>query len=116
MSCLELDDAEIIKISEPMLSDTIEGVARRDYALHARHFSVALKARITPERFLADCDQREEDWGRPGERVLISILRKPKSFTLVWDQMYDRAEGQVMGMATIALKGGRYFVDYFLLH
>ncbi len=116
MSCLELDDPEIIKIAEPMLNDTIEGVARRDYALHARHFSVALKGQINPERFYADCDAREEQWGRPATRELIAILRKPKSFTLVWDQEYSRAEGQILGMATVALKGGRYFVDHFLLH
>ena len=116
MSCLDLDDEAILKVADPMMVDTIEGIARRDHALHSRHFSVALKSEIGPDRFLADCDQREADWGRPEGRELICILRKPRSFTLVWEQGFDRAEGQVLAVLTIALKGGRYFVDHLLLH
>ena len=116
MSCLELDDAEARRIADPMMDDAMAGVARRDYALHCRHFSVALKGTLSPEGFLAACDRREADWGTPGPRELVCVFRKPKSFTLVWNQGFDRSEGQVMALATIALKGGRYFVDHFLLH
>ena len=116
MSCLELSDAEAVKIAEPMMEDVMLGVSRRDYQLHCTHFSVNLKSRITPEVFLTDCDQREKDWGLPGNRELTAIFRKHKSFTLVWVQQYTRTDEQVVAMATVALKGGRYFVDYFLLH
>ena len=116
MSCLELSDAEIVKIAEPMMEDVMLGVSRRDYRLHSTHFSVHLKSQITNEVFLADCDQREKDWGLPGSRELTAIFRKHKSFTLVWVQQYTRTEEQVVALTTIALKGGRYFVDHFLLH
>ncbi len=116
MSCLELSDADIIKIAEPMMDDIMLGVSRRDYTLHSTNFSVNLKSCITPERFLSDCDQRETDWGLPGSRELTTIFRKDKSFTLVWLQQYTRTEEQVVALTTVALKGGRYFVDYFLLH
>lgn len=116
MSCLELSDADIVKIAEPMMEDIMLGVSRRDYQLHSTHFSVDLKSRITHDVFLADCDQRETDWGLPGSRELTTTFRKDKSFTLVWLQHYTRTEDQVIAMTTIALKGGRYFVDNFLLH
>lgn len=116
MSCLDLTDAEIVKIAEPMMDDIMLGVSRRDYKLHSSHFSVNLKSRIPSEDFLAACDQRESDWGLPGERQLTAVFRKHKSFTLVWLQHYTRTDDQVVAMTTIALKGGRYFVDYFLLH
>lgn len=116
MSCLELSDEQIVRIAEPMMEDTMLGVSRRDYRLHSTHFSVNLKARITSDVFTSDCDQREQDWGLPGSRELTTIFRKHKSFTLVWLQQYTRTDEQVIAMTTIALKGGRYFVDYFLLH
>ena len=116
MSCLELEDADALKIAEPMMDDIMAGVARRDYKLHSIHFSVALKSSLGPDEFLAHCDQREKDWGRPGGRELVAIFRKEKSFTLIWDQQFDRTNGHVVSLTTIALKGGRYFVDYFLLH
>lgn len=111
-----MDDAEILKVAEPMMDDIMLGVARRDYNLHSKHFSVNLKSKLGPQEFLEACDQRESDWGRPGQRALISIFRKEKSFTLVWNQQYNDTPGQVIALTTVALKGGRYFVDYFLLH
>jgi hypothetical protein len=116
MSCLDLTDAEIVKIAEPMMDDIMLGVSRRDYNLHSSHSSVSLKSRITSEVFLEACDQRERNWGLPGERELTSIFRKHKSFTLIWLQHYTRTDDQVVAMTTIALKGGRYFVDHFQLH
>lgn len=98
------------------MDDVMRGVDNRDFALHSRHFSVSLKSSTSQEQFLLDCDAREAAWGRPGVRHLTMIFRKPKSFTLVWVQEFDKADGQVMAVATVALKGGRYFIDYFLLH
>jgi len=98
------------------MDDIMAGVARRDYKLHSIHCSVAWKGVLGPDEFLSACDQRESDWGKPGARELVAIFRKEKSFTLIWDQHFDRTSGQVVAMTTIALKGGRYFVDYFDLH
>jgi hypothetical protein len=111
-----MDDAQIVKIAEPMMNDIMLGVSRRDYKLHSAHHSVSLKSVLSQEDFLSACDQREIDWGLPGDRELVCIFRKYKSFTLVWEQRYTRTEGQVLAMATVAVKGGRYFVDQFLLH
>ena len=116
MSCLELDDNDILKVANPMMDDIIRGLARRDYALHSCHFSVNLKSLGGPEAFLEACDQYEADWGSPGQRELVAIFRKQKSFTLVWDQQFSNLEGQVMAAMTVAVKGGRYFVDHLLLH
>jgi len=113
MDCLALDDAEIGRIAEPMMDDVMLGLARGDYVLHSRHFSVDLKGQRPPETFQLDLGQPR---GAPGERQLCCIFRKPKSFTLVWDQSFERAEGQTLAMMTVALKGGRYFVDHFLIH
>jgi len=115
-TCLELSDSDILKVAEPMMDDIMLGVSRRDYKLHSSHFSVSLKSVIDAEHFLESCDQREREWGQPGQRELITIFRKEKSFTLIWNQHYNRTEGQVLAMTTVALKGGRYFVDYFLIH
>ena len=112
---MELSDEDACKIAEPMMDDAMAGVARREYQLHSRHFSVNLKSQVGPDDFLAACDAREADWGSPGMRHLVCIFRKPKSFTLVWNQEYDREAGQVVLIATIALKGGRYFIDQFQL-
>lgn len=98
------------------MDDIMLGVSRRDYKLHTIHSSVNLKSRMSPEAFLEACDRREADWGLPGERQLTTVFRKHKSFTLVWLQHYTKTDDQVVAMTTIALKGGRYFVDNFLLH
>ena len=116
MSCMDLSDEEIVKIAEPMMDDIMTGVARREYKLHSNQFSVNLKDLIGGDTFLEQCDQRERDWGLPGDRSLISIFRKEKSFTLIWDQKFTRTDSQVMALVTVALKGGRYFVDYVLVH
>jgi len=116
MSCIDLDDDEILKIADPMMDDVMAGISRRDYKLHSAHFSVALKSVRGPDEFLEACDQYEADWGLPGARELVAIFRKEKSFTLIWDQHFLRTDGQVIAMTTVALKGGRYFVDHFLLH
>jgi hypothetical protein len=116
MSCLELDDAKASDIAEPMMDDIMAGIARRDYALHTAHHSVNLQSTLASDAFLAVCDTREANWGLPGNRELVCVFRKKKSFTLVWNQHYDKVGGQVMAVTTIALKGGRYFVDFFLLH
>ena len=116
MSCLELEDNDILNVANPMMDDIIRGLARRDYALHSCHFSVSLKSLGGPEAFLEACDQYESDWGSPGQRELVAIFRKQKSFTLVWDQQFSKMEGQVMAVVTIAVKGGRYFVDHLLFH
>lgn len=111
MSCLDLDDNDILKVANPMMDDIIRGLARRDHALHTCHFSVHLKSLGSPESFLEDCDRYETSWGRPGQRELVSIFRKAKSFSLVWNQDFSNTDDQVMAVQTIALKGGRYFVD-----
>lgn len=111
-----MDDAEIVKIAAPMMDDIMLGVSRREYALHSAHFSVSLKSTLDQEHFLSACDQRERDWGLPSDRELVCIFRKQKSFTLVWEQRYTGTQDQVVAMTTIAIKGGRYFVDQFLLH
>jgi len=116
MTCLELSDGDILKVAEPMMDDIMLGVSRRDYKLHSSHFSVSLKSVLGSEQFLESCDQRERDWGLPGQRELVTIFRKEKSFTLIWNQLYSRTDDQVLAMTTIALKGGRYFVDHFLIH
>jgi len=116
MSCLELDDDEILKVANPMMDDIIRGLARRDYSLHSCHFSVNLKSLGSPDSFLEMCDRFETDWGSPGDRVLVSVFRKPKSFTLIWEQQFSASDGQVMALMTVALKGGRYFVDHLLFH
>ncbi len=99
-----------------MMDDIMRGLAQRDFALHSCHFSVNLKSAISPDAFLQKCDKYAADWGQPGQRELMCIFRKQKSFTLVWDQNFTHTEGQVMGMLTVALKGGRYFADAFDLH
>ena len=116
MSCQELSDADILKIAEPMMDDIMLGVSRRDYKLHSANFAVSLKGVVGSEDFISACDQRENDWGLPGDRELVCIFRKHKSFTLVWEQRFTRTEGQVVAMLTITIKGGRYFVDQFQLH
>ena len=116
MSCIELDDEAILKVADPMMNDIMKGVSRRDYKLHSAHFSVVLKSVIGPDEFLSACDDQESQWGLPEARELMAIFRKDKSFTLVWDQHFDRTNGQVVAVLTIALKGGRYFVDHFSLH
>jgi len=116
MSCLELDDNDILKVANPMMDDIIRGLARRDYSLYTCHFSVDLKSLGGPDDFLALCDQYAAEWGSPGERELVAIFRKQKSFTLVWNQNFSGTDGQVMSMMSVALKGGRYFVDQLLLH
>ncbi len=116
MSCLELDDNEVLNIADPMMDDVIRGLLQRDYALHSCHFSVTLKSQIGPEEFLANADHYESNWGRPGGRELACIFRKEKSFTVVWHQQFSNTNAQVMGVVTVAIKGGRYFVDYLLLH
>ncbi len=98
------------------MDDIMLGIRRRDYALHSRHFSVNLKSRIDAENFLKACDEQEADWGSSGERILVCVFRKEKSFTVIWEQRFSHSPGQVLAMVTVALKGGRYFVDYFLLH
>lgn len=116
MSCLELSDAEILKIAEPMMDDIMLGVSRRDYKKHATNFSVNLKSQLGNDEFFSACDQREKDWGLPAERELVAIFRREKSFSVVWNQRYTRTDVDIVALTTIALKGGRYFVDYFLLH
>ncbi|MFK7890597.1 MAG: hypothetical protein AB8B63_07255 [Granulosicoccus sp.] len=114
---MHLDEAEIRKVAEPMMDDIMLGIFQRNYQIHSKHFSVKLKSSLGPEDFLQDCDQRESEWGRPRQqRELIAIARKEKSFTLLWNQPFDSTEGEVFALVTVALKGGRYFVDYFLLH
>jgi len=75
MSCLELDDDDILKVANPMMDDIIRGLARRDYNLHSCHFSVHLKSHGGPEAFLEMCDQHEAAWGSPGQRSLVAIFR-----------------------------------------
>ncbi len=116
MSCQELEDDEILKIAEPMMDDIMAGVSNRDYKMHSVHFSVSLKGVLTQDDFLAACDQREASWGRPIAREKVAIFRREKSFTVIWDQHFDHSTEQVVALTTIALKGGRYFVDYFLIH
>jgi len=116
MSCLDLDDAECRKIAEPMMDDAMAGVLRRDFALHTRHFSVALKSTLEADDFFASLDRHQDDRGAPGTRELVCIFRKPRSFTLIWHQSFERSQGETLALATIALKGGRYFIDHFLLH
>ena len=115
MSCMELDDQAILKVIEPMMDDIMSGVANRDYAHHSCHFSVDLKSSITADEFLARCDRWEKLWGRPGQREKITIFRKEKSFTMLWLQQYDSTDDQVLAVTTVAVKGGRYFVDGFFL-
>lgn len=98
------------------MDDVMLGLSRRDFVLHCRHHSVSMRSTLTPEQFLEQGTTREKAWGRPGERTLITILRKPKSFTLLWLQEFDKSEGEVLALLTIALKGGRHFVDHFELH
>ena len=98
------------------MDDIMAGISARDYKLHTVHFSVGLRGVIGPDDFLFACDQRLERWGQPVSRQLVAIFRKEKSFTLLWDQKYDRTPNQIVALTTIALKGGRYFVDHFLLH
>ena len=113
---MELDDREILRIAEPMMDDVMLGLARGDYALHSRHFSVDLKSAIPADAFAEGAAASAATRGAPGERELLCLFRKPKAFTLVWDQRFASAEGQTMAMMTVALKGGRYFVDHFFLH
>lgn len=112
---MELDDRAVLNVAEPMMDDVMSGVANRDYAGHSAHFSVDLKSTISAEAFLAQCDKRENLWGRPGQRDVVTIFRKEKSFTVLWHQHFDNTEDQVLAVATIAVKGGRYFVDGFFL-
>jgi len=116
MSCTELSDQEILKIIDPMVDAIMLGAARRDYAVHTTNFSVNLKSQITSEVFLDDCDERESRWGHATERELICIFRKQKSFTVLWNQPYDKSSDQIALLVTVALKGGRYFVDHLLIH
>ena len=116
MSCMELDDGEIRRIAEPMMDDVMLGLARGDYVLHSRHFSVDLKSTITADAFAEGAAASATARGVPGERELLCIFRKPRAFTLVWEQRFATSEGETMAMLTVALKGGRYFVDHFLLH
>jgi len=113
---MDLDDQALLHVADPMMDDVMLGVSNRDYAMHSHHFSVNLKYIITAEEFLEQCDQREKSWGRPGQRDLVTIFRKEKSFTLVWHQHFDKSEDQVVALVTIAIKGGRYFVDHFVIH
>jgi len=111
-----MTDEEICKVADPMMDDVVAGIARRDYTIFSSHFSLDLKTVQTPEHFLACCTRWEADWGRPGDRELIAIFRKPKAFTLCWRQGFSQAQGDIAALLTIALKGGRHFVDHVLIH
>jgi len=97
------------------MDDIIMGCARSDYQMHSKHFSVALKSQIGSDTFLESCEQTRNKWGVPGEREALCVFRKEKSFTVVWQQNFDRTQDQVAAMATVAVKGGRYFIDQFTL-
>jgi len=115
MSCIELDDQAVLNVIEPMMDDIMSGIINRDYAQHSSHFSVDLKSCTNNDTFKAQCDQWDKQWGRPGQRERVTIFRKEKSFTVLWHQLYDKTEDQVLAVTTVALKGGRYFVDGFIL-
>lgn len=115
MSCMELDDQGVLNVIEPMMDDVMSGIANRDYAHHTCHFSVDLKSSTSNDAFMAQCDWWEKQWGRPGQRDKVTIFRKEKSFTMLWHQQFDKTEDQVLAVITVALKGGRYFVDGFFL-
>lgn len=115
MSCMDLDDQAVLNVIEPMMDDVLSGVSNRDYTRHTQHFSVDLKSTVSSDQFLAQCDKWETLWGRPSQRDVVTIFRKEKSFSVVWHQHYDKTEDQVLAVATIAVKGGRYFVDGFFL-
>lgn len=116
MSCQTLVDQEILKIVDPMIDLVIQGANNRDYRLHSGNFSLSLKDKLTADAFLEQCDQRNSSFGRLGERSLVAIFRKEKFFTVIWAMASTGTSEDVMMLATIALKGGRYFIDDLLIH
>ncbi len=116
MDSRDTDDQALCAVADPMMNDIMQGLAHRNFSLHSQHFSLHLKNYISEEQFKLDCDRWLGKWGRPTERNLICIFRKPKAFTLIWNQSFSEADEEVMAMVTIAVKGGRYFVDQFMLY
>ncbi len=115
MSCLELSDEQVFNVVEPMVNDAMLAANRRDYQAHCSLFSVDLKSVISSDVFLQRCESHRKKWGNAGERVFVCTFRKEKSFTVIWNQQFDATEDQVALLVTVALKGGRYFIDEFLL-
>ncbi len=116
MDCRETVDKTLCEVADPMMDDIMRGLATRDFRTHSQHFSLHLKNYISEEQFRLDCDRWIGQWGRPTERQLVCIFRKQKAFTLIWHQHFTEAEEEVMALATVAIKGGRYFIDQFMLY
>jgi hypothetical protein len=116
MDCRDTDDQALCAVADPMMDDIMQGLAHRNFTLHSQHFSLHLKNYISEEQFKLDCDQWIGKWGRPTQRQLVCIFKKPKAFTLIWHQSFTEADEDVLALTTVAVKGGRYFIDQFMLY
>jgi len=109
---MDLDDQAVLNVIEPMMDDVMSGVANRDYARHSQHFSVDLKSTLSSEDFLMLCDKRESLWGRPGQRDVVTIFRKEKSFSVVWHQHYGTLKHAVQKQSVEIKKRCATFVTH----
>ncbi|MCR9279458.1 MAG: hypothetical protein NXH85_15990 [Pseudomonadaceae bacterium] len=115
MSKLELPDAELLALIEPIMDNLMAGSTAIDHAMHTRDFTGRMLDLVSPERLEEMCQRYQSELGLFTDRELISLVRRPDAVAVLWRQNFSKAAGDFVAEALFVEEQGELLVDHAMV-
>lgn len=115
MSKLDLSDAELLALVEPIMDNLMAGSTAIDHAMHTRDFTGRMLDLVSPERLAEMCERYQSELGVFTSRDLISVVRRPEAVAVLWRQSFSKAQGDFVAEALFVEEQGELLVDHAMV-
>jgi hypothetical protein len=108
-------DEDILKITNPIMDNLMEGSTEIDHVKHTRDFTDRMKRIVTKEHLEKVCRRYQAEWGYFSTREFVAVFRRPSSVAIVWKRWCTKQDGEFVAELVLIEQGSRYLVDHAMV-
>jgi hypothetical protein len=111
MNWLEMSEAEILAIANPIMDNLMQASTGIDHARHVKDFTDHLKAIVTKENLESQCKEYQAKLGYFAEREFVAVFRKETDAAIFWKQKYTKSNGEHIAFLRLISSNGKILVQ-----
>ncbi len=111
MNWLEMSEAEVRAIADPIMDNLMQASTDVDHARHVRDFTDRLKSIVTEDNLRAQCKDYQSKLGYFAEREFVGVFRNESSAAVIWKQKYTKVAGEHIAFLRLISVDGKILVQ-----
>ena len=113
MALRDLDDAEILRVVDPLMDNCLAGSNEGNHAKHVRDFTDRMKNIVTPDELARQLAHDPRVLFT--DREFVAVFRRLCSIGVVWRQKVSTSDDELMNQAIFVEQDGKILIDHCMI-